>query len=103
MKLNGWFWALMVCLVSYGSVRADSYDSLWKKARDYERKDLPQSAYQVSLQILKKAEAEKIKGQAFSAWLYGCRLRQKWQPDSVYNDIRKLEARKIFQIRQTKL
>lgn len=94
MKLNGWFWALMVCLVSYGSVRADSYDSLWKKARDYERKDLPQSAYQVSLQILKKAEAEKIKGQAFSAWLYGCRLRQKWQPDSVYNDIRKLEARK---------
>ena len=94
MKLNGWFGALMVCLVSYGSVRADSYDSLWKKARDYEKKDLPQSAYQVSLQILKKAKAEKIKGQAFSAWLYGCRLRQKWLPDSVYNDIRKLEARK---------
>ena len=69
MKLSGCFWALVLCLVFNGTVRADSYDSLWKKARDYEKKDLPQSAYQVSLQILKKAEAEKIKGQAFSAFV----------------------------------
>lgn len=42
---------------------AETYESLWKQVRAYEKKDLPKSAYKVVQRIGTKADKEKAKGQ----------------------------------------
>ena len=74
--------------------RADSYDGLWKQVKEYERKDLPKSAYGVVGQIAAKAGKEGKKGQRMAALLYGCKLRQQVVPDSFYTDMLRLERLK---------
>ena len=75
-------------------VRAASYDNLWKQVKEYERKDLPKSAYAVVEQIAAKAGKEGKKGQRMAALLYGCKLRQQVVPDSFYTDMLRLERLK---------
>lgn len=74
--------------------RADSYEGLWKQVKEYERKDLPKSAYGVVGQIAAKAGKEGKKGQRMAALLYGCKLRQQVVPDSFYTDMLRLERLK---------
>ena len=74
--------------------RADSYEGLWKQVKEYERKDLPKSAYGVVEQIAAKAGKEGEKGQRMAALLYGCKLRQQVVPDSFYTDMLRLERLK---------
>lgn len=89
-------WGL--CVVSLcgvaTQVRAASYDNLWKQVKEFERKDLPQSAYAVVGQISAKADKEGMKGQQMAALLYGCKLRQQVVPDSFYTDMLRLERLK---------
>ncbi len=73
---------------------AETYESLWKQVRAYEKKDLPKSAYKVVQRIGTKADKEKAKGQQLAALLYGCVLRQQVVPDSFYTDVPMLERRK---------
>lgn len=70
---------------------AETYESLWKQVRAYEKKDLPKSAYKVVQRIGTKADKEKAKGQQLAALLYGCVLRQQVVPDSFYTDVPMLE------------
>lgn len=74
--------------------RAASYEELWKQVKQYERKDLPKSAYEVVERIAEKADKDGRKGQRMAALLYGCKLRQQIVPDSFYTDILKLERLK---------
>ena len=74
--------------------RAASYEELWKQVKQYERKDLPKSAYEVVERIAEKAGKDGKKGQRMAALLYGCKLRQQIVPDSFYTDILKLERLK---------
>ncbi len=87
-----------LCVVSLcgmaAQVRAASYDNLWKQVKEYERKDLPKSAYAVVEQIAAKAGKEGKKGQRMAALLYGCKLRQQVVPDSFYTDMLRLERLK---------
>ena len=64
--------------------RAASYEELWKQVKQYERKDLPKSAYEVVERIAEKAGKDGKKGQRMAALLYGCKLRQQIVPDSFY-------------------
>ena len=73
--------AVFLCGAAVES-RADSYEGLWKQVKEYERKDLPKSAYGVVGQIAAKAGKEGKKGQRMAALLYGCKLRQQVVPDS---------------------
>lgn len=75
-------------------VRAAGYDDLWKQVKEYERKDLPKSAYKIVEQIAGKADKEHQQGQRMAALLYGCKLRQQVVPDSFYTDMLRLERLK---------
>ena len=84
---------LFLCAPMMGS-GAVNYEKLWKQVRQYEREDLPKSAYKVVEQIADRAGQEGDKGQRMAALLYGCKLRQQVVPDSFYNDILRLERLK---------
>ena len=95
MKKKIWWLAglfAFLCFTVEG--RAESYDALWQKVKQYEKRDLPKSALKVVEQIAGKAGREQHKGQRMAALLYGCRLRQAVVPDSFYTDILKLERLK---------
>lgn len=74
------------------SPAASSYETLWKTEQKMEEDGKPQSAYDVTQQILQKALREHHDGQALSARLRAVGLHQEWAPDSFFTDIAELEA-----------
>ena len=85
------FLVTLMSLISLFS-SAQGYDKLWRKVQKYEDDGLPQSAYGVAQQILKKAERDGNAGQALSARMKCAGLHQEWSPDSFFTDIAELEA-----------
>ena len=70
-----------------------TYSALWKKAAEAEQKDLPQTAYDVLQQIVKKAEGEKAYGQLMKAELKAAQMQASIAPDSLAPQVKRLEAR----------
>ena len=60
-----------------------SYTELWKKAVEAERKDLPQTQYEVLQKIVAKAEKEKAYGQLLKAQLNAAQVMSVIAPDSL--------------------
>lgn len=89
------FVTLMAFMLLSPMVNAQSYSSLWKAEQAYENDGRPQSAYDVTQQILRKAEAEHNQGQALSARLRAAALHQEWAPDSFFTDVAELEKLRL--------
>ena len=75
------------------TMMAQSYDDLWKKAREANNKDLPRTEIEVLEQIQKKAEGEKNYGQLLAAGLKRAGLQTQISPDSLEVEVARLEAK----------
>lgn len=86
---------LLFVLAGVESLRAQSYESLWKQVENYQKQKLPKSALKVVDGTLRaKALREGNRGQELAATLCASLLRQEVVPDSFFSDVRRLEARK---------
>ena len=75
------------------TIMAQSYDDLWKKAREANNKDLPRTEIEVLEHIQKKAESEKNYGQLLAAGLKRAGLQTQISPDSLEVEVARLEAK----------
>lgn len=76
------------------ALMADSYEKLWKQAKELNEKNLTRSAYDVALKIYEKAVADNEKGQMLASLLYSYSLQQIIVPDSFYVNVPKIERLK---------
>ena len=88
--------ALVVCgVLMAASLRAQSYDKLWKQVERAEAQGLPQTVVRLTEDVSRKAEREQNLGQ----WLKALRTRNHYQeqltPDSFYLHVRNLEERVV--------
>ena len=70
-----------------------SYSSLWKKAQEAEKKDLPQTQYDIIQKIVKKAEKEKAYGQLLKAELKGSQVMMAISTDSLTPAVERIRQR----------
>ncbi len=86
---------LIILLTIPMNILADSYSSLWKKADDASKKDLPKTQIQWLDKIIAKAEGEKAYGQLMKAQLLRSSLRAQIAPDSLDVEIARLERKAL--------
>lgn len=72
------------------SLLAQSYDTLWKRVADFEKRDLPQSALKEATLIYEKAQEEQQLPQMMKAYLTAMQYRSRISPDSLPLDRQKL-------------
>lgn len=85
---------VLMCLLLMGMssvMQAQSYETLWKKVEELEKKDLPQSVVEAARNIYVKAEQKKDVPQMMKAFLTMTTYRGTVSPDSLQIDLRKLE------------
>ena len=70
-----------------------SYSALWKKAQEAEKKDLPQTQYDIIQKIVKKAEKEKAYGQLLKAELKGSQVMMAISTDSLTPAVERIRQR----------
>ena len=70
-----------------------SYSALWKKAREAENKDLPQTQYDIIQKIVRKAEKEKAYGQLLKAELKGSQVMMAISTDSLTPAVERIRQR----------
>ena len=70
-----------------------TYQALWKKVSEAERKDLPQTAYNAVQEIVEKATKEKAYGQLLKAELKGAQVKASISPDSLQPAVEALAKR----------
>lgn len=84
--------ALSAFLLLIVSVQAQSYDELWRKAEDFQKKDLPQSVISVADQLMKKAASEKNVPQLMKAFLFRAEWKTALSPDSADVEFSRLKV-----------
>lgn len=72
---------------------AQSYESLWKKVDDAERKDLPREQIASLEQIISLSERSKDYGQMLAAQVKRMGVRVSISPDSLRNDVKEFEGK----------
>ena len=87
-------WCVVLFVWCVVTISAQSYEQMWKQVAQFREQGLPQSALQSVEKIEKKAHREGNKGQALSAFLQSCVLRQKIVPDSFFANVHRMEAMK---------
>ena len=75
------------------NMKGQTYDALWRKASEAERKDLPRTQYDVLMQIVEKAQKEGEYGQLMAAELAGSRVMTTIAPDSLQPAVERMEER----------
>ncbi len=78
---------------SIGNVMGQSYDTLWKKVREAEYNDLPQSQRKLLAKIIDKAEREAQYGQLMKALLKDAQAACSVSPDSLKPFVERLRER----------
>lgn len=73
------------------SVRAQSYDALWKKVDEAVRQDLPRRQMDILAQIAAKAKAENNHGQLLEAELRHASVLLSVGPDSLQSVVKRFE------------
>ena len=71
---------------------AQNYSSLWKQVKAAQDKDLPQTEYELLLQIADKAEAENAYGQLLKARVQALNALVNINPDSLMPAIKRIET-----------
>ena len=92
MNIRGLLVIGMLWLGLASGLHAQSFNQLWKKVEELEKKDLPKSVVEASQTIYSKAEREKNVPQMMKAFLTMMAYRNEISPDSLQVDIKKLEA-----------
>ena len=85
--------AIIACLMMPMVLFGQTYSSLWKKAEEAEKKDLPKSQYETLQQIVQKATKEKVYGQLLKAELNACQVMQSIAPDSIRPAVERIQQR----------
>lgn len=85
--------AIIACLMMPMMIFGQTYSSLWKKAEEAEKKDLPKSQYETLQQIVQKATKEKVYGQLLKAELNACQVMQGIAPDSIKPAVARIQQR----------
>ena len=84
---------IIACLMMPMMLFGQTYSSLWKKADEAEKKDLPKSQYETLQQIVQKATKEKVYGQLLKAELNACQVMQGIAPDSIKPAVARIQQR----------
>ena len=92
MNVRGLLVIGMLWLGLASGLHAQSFNQLWKKVEELEKKDLPKSVVEASQTIYSKAEREKNVPQMMKAFLTMMAYRNEISPDSLQVDIKKLEG-----------
>ena len=71
---------------------AQNYSSLWKQVKAAQDKDMPQTEYDLLVQIADKAEAENAYGQLLKARVQALNALVNINPDSLMPAIKRIEA-----------
>ena len=90
---KGMIIAIIACLMMPMMIFGQTYSSLWKKAEEAEKKDLPKSQYETLQQIVQKATKEKVYGQLLKAELNACQVMQGIAPDSIKPAVARIQQR----------
>ena len=85
--------AIIACLMMPMMLFGQTYSSLWKKAEEAEKKDLPKSQYETLQKIVQKATKEKVYGQLLKAELNACQVMQSIAPDSIRPAVERIQQR----------
>ncbi len=72
-------------------MQGQTYDKLWIRVEEAQKKSLPKSAIKLAEQIFKKAEAEKNSPQMLKAYTARSAYQSQLTPDSFYVDLKGLE------------
>ena len=83
--------ALLAALMMPALVMADSYDTLWKQARQAQEKDLPREELAITARIAEKARNEKAYGQLLAAETRSVAIWETISPDSLAPRLGSLE------------
>ena len=90
---KGMIIAIIACLMMPMMIFGQTYSSLWKKAEEAEKKDLPKSQYETLQPIVQKATKEKVYGQLLKAELNACQVMQGIAPDSIKPAVARIQQR----------
>ena len=71
-------------------MKAQTYDSLWKKIEQAQNKSLPQTVQSLATQIYDKASAERNMGQMLKAYITRMEYQDVIVPDSFYVNLQNL-------------
>ena len=71
---------------------SQNYSSLWKQVKAAQDKDMPQTEYDLLVQIADKAEAENAYGQLLKARVQALNALVNINPDSLMPAIKRIEA-----------
>lgn len=83
---------LLLGVVTWGQVAADTYESLWKQATAMQLKDLPKSEMAVMRRIIDKATLDKSYGNLLAAEMRSATLLTAISPDSLAPAISRMES-----------
>jgi len=83
---------LMMMMMPFG-LFGQTYQALWNKAADAEKKDLPQTQLAALRQIVEKAGRERAYGQLLKAELKAAQVEASVAPDSLLPAVERLQER----------
>lgn len=82
---------LLMMGVCFPTLRAQSYDNLWKQVEQAKKQSLPQTVVKLTEKIYRKAEQEKNAPQMLKAYTYRTTTQERLTPDSLYTNLKDLE------------
>ena len=88
-KFCGLLLLLVVC--ASASLQAQSYDKLWKRVEEAQKKDLPKTVVKWADEIYRKGTDEHNIPQMLKAYICREAYQERLTPDSLYSNLQKLE------------
>lgn len=82
---------VLLVLVAFPALHAQSYDKLWKQLEEARDKSLPQTVIRLADQIWQKAQAEKNAPQMLKAYVCRQACQKRITPDSLYTGLAAME------------
>ena len=90
MKMKQIVLFILLISLTVQPMKAQTYDSLWKKIEQAQNKSLPQTVQSLATQIYDKASAERNMGQMLKAYITRMEYQDVIVPDSFYVNLQNL-------------
>lgn len=84
---------IALMLTMHINIFGESFDSLWKKAKEAQEKDLPKTELEILGKIVDKAERQRAYGQLMTAELKVAQVSCDISPDSLSPAVERMKAR----------
>ena len=82
---------MLLVLMAFPALHAQSYDNLWKQLEEAREKSLPQTVIRLADQIWQKAQTEKNAPQMLKAYVCRQACQKRITPDSLYTSLAAME------------